>query len=226
APRDGTVFATAPDGDVDDMRAAVGAARHAFDSGPWPRMSPQERSKCLGQLAEALRRNESLFAELASVEWGVANDRFAQVNAPTFIAAGSAQLALVPTEEAVAGADGSTGRVIHTPEGVEAAIAPWNYPHVLNLTKITSAIAAGNTVVLKPSPLTPLVALAVARLVKEETDIPDGVVNVVTTSSLAAAQALTEDDRVDMITFTGSTAVGKQIAASAAGTLKRLVLEL
>jgi acyl-CoA reductase-like NAD-dependent aldehyde dehydrogenase len=226
APRNGAVFATAPDGDVEDMQAAVGAARQAFDSGPWPRMSPQERSKCLGQLAAALGRNEALFAELASVEWGVTNDRFAQVNAPTFIAAGSAQLALVPTEESVTGADGSTGRVIHAPEGVVAAIAPWNYPHVLNLTKVTSAIAAGNTVVLKPSPLTPLVALAVARLVKEETDIPDGVVNVVTTSSLAAAQALTEDDRVDMITFTGSAAVGKQIAASAARTLKRLVLEL
>jgi aldehyde dehydrogenase (NAD+) len=226
APRDGAVFATAPDGNTEDMRAAVTAAREAFDSGPWPRMPRQERAKCLGQLAGALTQHASFFADLARLEWGMTNDRQAQVEGAAFVTAGCAELALAPDEENVTGPDGSTGRVIHTPEGVVAAITPWNYPHVLNMMKIGTAIAAGNTVVLKPSPLTPLAALAVGWLIKEETDIPHGVVNVVTTSSLEAARALTEDDRVDMISFTGSTAVGKQIAAGAAGTLKRLILEL
>jgi aldehyde dehydrogenase (NAD+) len=226
APRDGAVFGTAPDAGVEDVRAAIGAAREAFDKGPWPRMSGAERAACLAELAEALKAEESFFGELGAIEWGVTNDRFAQASGATFIAAGSAQLAALPLEEAITGPDGSTGRVIHKPEGVVAAITPWNYPHVLNLTKVVSAIASGNTVVLKPSPLSPLAGVALARIIADRTSIPPGVVNIIPTSSLEAAQALTSDDRVDMISFTGSTAVGKQIAAGAAGTLKRIVLEL
>jgi aldehyde dehydrogenase (NAD+) len=226
APRNGAVFATAPDAGVEDVRAAIAAAREAFDRGPWPRMSGEERAACLNELAEALRKEEAFFGELAALEWGVANDQWAQVSAAAFLAAGSAQLAAVPNEEPITGPDGSTGRVIHKPEGVVAAVTPWNYPHTLNLTKVASAIAVGNTIVLKPSPLSPLAGLALARIIAEQTSIPPGVVNIVPTSALDAARALTADERVDMISFTGSTSVGKQIAAGAAGTLKRLVLEL
>jgi len=135
APRNGAVFATAPDARVEDVRAAVAAAREAFDRGPWPRMSGEERAACLNELAEGLRKEEGFFGELAALEWGVANDQWAQVSAAAFIAAGSARLAAVPNEEPITGPDGSTGRVIHKPEGVVAAVMPWNYPHTLNLTK-------------------------------------------------------------------------------------------
>jgi acyl-CoA reductase-like NAD-dependent aldehyde dehydrogenase len=225
SPGTGAVFATAPDGDAADMSAAVGAARAAFDSGPWPRMSAAERSACLAQLADALKRHEPFFDRLSRVEWGVANDRPGQVAAAAMIAAGAAQLALAPAEEELT-APGLAGTLVHEPHGVVAAVTPWNYPHTLNLTKVTSAVAAGNTVVLKPSPLSPLAAVALAWIVANETDFPAGVINIVPTSSLAAAEALTADPRVDMVSFTGSTAVGKAIAANAAGTLKRIVLEL
>ncbi|MYW05296.1 aldehyde dehydrogenase family protein [Streptomyces sp. SID3343] len=225
SPVDGSVVAAVADGDVTDMRDAVRAARVAFDSGPWPRLSAAERSACLGELAAALTRHQGFFDALARIEWGVANDRPGQVMAAASIAAGAAQLALVPAEEPLSG-PGATGTLVHEPHGVVAAITPWNYPHTLNLTKVANAIAAGNTVVLKPSPLSPLAALALAWIVDTETNIPPGVVNVVSTTSLDAARALTRDDRVDMISFTGSTAVGKGIAADAAGTLKRVVLEL
>jgi len=225
-PCDGSVFASAPDGDAADMAAAVAAARHAFDDGPWPRLSAAERSACLRQLSEALVRHESLFAEMARLEWGTANDVYAQVSAGAYVAARNAEDLLAIEHLAVSGADGSSGSIVHVPEGVVAAATPWNYPHVLNLMKITSAIATGNTMVLKPSPLTPLAALAVAHVIDQQTDIPPGVVNVVPTSSVEVARALTDEPGVDMISFTGSTTVGKQIAAGAAATLKRLVLEL
>lgn len=225
SPVDGSVLALVADADVADMRAAVGAARKAFDHGPWPRMSGAERSACLAELAAGLTKHQAFFDALSRVEWGVANDRPGQVMAAAAIAAGAAQLALIPTEEPLAG-PGATGILVHEPHGVVAAVTPWNYPHTLNLTKVANAIAAGNTLVLKPSPLSPLAGLALAWIIDHETSIPAGVVNVVSTTSLDAARALTADERVDMISFTGSTSVGKAIAADAAGTLKRVVLEL
>ncbi len=114
----------------------------------------------------------------------------------------------------------------HEPAGVISLITPWNFPHAINLMKLGPALAAGDTVVLKPSPLAPLAGLALARIVAEHTDIPPGVVNVVTTSSLQASEALVIDPRVDMVSFTGSTAVGRTIMSMAGGTVNRLLLEL
>jgi aldehyde dehydrogenase (NAD+) len=117
--------------------------------------------------------------------------------------------------------------VIREPIGVVGAVTPWNFPFMLNLSKITPALAAGCTVVLKPAPDTPYAATWIGRLVAEETDIPAGVFNVVTASDPAAVgDVLTGSELVDMISFTGSTAVGKHIAARGADTLKRVFLEL
>lgn len=225
SPGDGSVLATIADGGVVDMLGAVQAARIAFDSGPWPRMSPAERSAGLAELAAGLTRHQDFFDHLSRVEWGVANDRAGQVTAAASIAAGAARLALVPAEEPLTG-PGAVGTLVHEPHGVVAAVTPWNYPHTLNPTKVANAIAAGNTVVLKPSPLSPLAALALAWIIDHETSIPAGVVNVVTTTSLDAARALTGHPDVDMISFTGSTVIGKEIARDAALSLKRVVLEL
>ena len=113
----------------------------------------------------------------------------------------------------------------HEPLGVVSILTPWNFPHCLNVMKVTNALAAGNTVVLKPSPLTPLAGLALARLIDENTDIPPGVVNVVTPSRLDAAKLLTTDPRIDMVSFTGSSAVGCEVMSAAGATMKRLLLE-
>jgi aldehyde dehydrogenase (NAD+) len=110
--------------------------------------------------------------------------------------------------------------------GVVAAITPWNFPNQINLAKVAPALAAGNTVVLKPAPDTPWVAAELGRIAAEKTDIPAGVLNVVTTASNQVAAALTTDPRVDLVSFTGSTATGRAIMAAAAPTLKRVFLEL
>jgi aldehyde dehydrogenase (NAD+) len=121
----------------------------------------------------------------------------------------------------------SARKVLKEPRGVVGAITPWNFPFMLNLSKIVPALAAGNSVILKPAPDTPWSATFIGRLVAEYTDIPAGVFNVVTSSDPAAAgEALTKDPRVDMISFTGSTAVGKRIMANGAETLTRVFLEL
>jgi aldehyde dehydrogenase (NAD+) len=112
------------------------------------------------------------------------------------------------------------------PAGVVAAITPWNVPHQINLAKLGPALAAGNTVVLKPAPDTPWCATVLGRLIAEETDIPAGVVNILPSSEPAFGSKLVDDTRVDQVSFTGSTATGRTVMAQAAGTLKRVFLEL
>ena len=116
--------------------------------------------------------------------------------------------------------------ILREPSGVVAAITPWNFPHQINLAKLGPALAAGNTVVLKPAPDTPWCASAVGRLIATETDIPLGVVNVVTSSDHALGAQLAADPRVDLVSFTGSTATGRNVMAGAADTVKRVFLEL
>ena len=110
--------------------------------------------------------------------------------------------------------------------GVVAAITPWNYPNQINLAKIAPALAAGCTVVLKPAPDTPWTGLALGNLIAEHTDFPAGVVNIVTSSDKAIGEVLTTSPDVDMVSFTGSTAVGRRIMEAGAATIKRVFLEL
>src|SRR5205807_155530 len=110
--------------------------------------------------------------------------------------------------------------------GVVGAITPWNFPLYLNMAKLSPALAAGCTVVLKPAPDTPWSATALGRIIAEETDIPAGVVNVVPSSDHLVGEVLTTDPMVDMVTFTGSTATGRRIMAKAADTVKKVFLEL
>jgi aldehyde dehydrogenase (NAD+) len=112
------------------------------------------------------------------------------------------------------------------PVGVVGAITAWNFPHQLNIAKLAPALAAGNTVVLKPAPATPWSGLLLGKLLSERTDIPPGVVNIVTSSQNDIGEAITTDPRVDLVTFTGSTAVGKRIMAAASDTVKKVFLEL
>lgn len=226
-PANETVIGTAPDASVEQVQQAVSAARAAFDSGPWPRAEPAERARCLQQLSDALlAKGEEIYA-LAQAEWGcTANERLIHVEGPAFMVGHAAELATEPAE-APMDAWGAAGTTLlrYEPLGVVAAMTPWNFPHTLNVMKLGAALAAGNTLVLKPSPLTPLAGLALARIIDEHTDIPAGVVNVVTPRSIEASQSLTLDPRVDMVSFTGSSAVGRDVMAAAATTMKRVLLE-
>jgi aldehyde dehydrogenase (NAD+) len=228
-PSTGQVFSTAPDGTVADMEQSVAAARRAFDDGRWARRSPSDRAKGLVQLAEALERHADDFAALATTEWGMtANERGVQIDIAGFHATDTAEnLAAALADEDLGKPDwGISCEGMRAPVGVVAAITPWNFPHTINLQKLAPAIGAGNSLILKPSPLSPLAALLLAKIVHEETEIPPGVVNVVSTSSHEAAQVLTTDPRVDMVTFVGSAATARAVGAAAAQTLKRTLFEL
>lgn len=214
-------IAHAPDASVGQVTEAIAAARRAFDSGPWADTAPEERAACLVQLGNALHKHADDFLELAQTEWGcVANERQIQVDNAAYLPTRAAELALQLTEE-----QNGTTLLRHEPLGVVAILTPWNFPHMLNVMKLSAALAAGNTVVLKPSPLTPLAGLALARIIDEHTDIPPGVVNVVTPSGVDASKLLTTDPRVDMISFTGSSAVGREVMAAAGANMTRILLE-
>ncbi|ORJ62820.1 aldehyde dehydrogenase family protein [Mycobacterium simiae] len=221
------VIGTAPDASVAQVERAIAAARTAFDTGPWPAAEPAERARCLQQLSDALlARGEEIYA-LAQAEWGcTANERLIHVDGPVFMVGHAAELAVEPSEAPLEawGAAGTT-LLRYEPLGVVAALTPWNFPHTLNVMKLGAALAAGNTLVLKPSPLTPLAGLALARIIHEDTDIPPGVVNVVTPTSVEASRSLTLDPRIDMVSFTGSSVVGRDVMAGAATTMKRILLE-
>src|SRR6202790_4439303 len=220
-------IAKAPDAGLADVDAAIAAARRAFDSGPWASAAPEERARCITQLGNALMQHADEFFALSQVEWGcIANERLIQTDGPAFMALRAGELAAQLTDEPI-NAFGSPGTTVlcHEPLGVVLILTPWNFPHSLNVMKVGNALAAGNTVVLKPSPLAPLAGLALARIIDEHTDIPPGVVNVVTPTDIESSKLLTVDPRIDMVSFTGSSVVGREVMASAGGTMKRLLLE-
>ncbi|MFS2293104.1 MAG: aldehyde dehydrogenase [Actinomadura sp.] len=226
------VLGTAADGTPEDMDRAIGAARRAFDETSWS-SDTAFRVRCLRQLREAMRRRSEELREITIREVGA--PRFltfgGQLDAPVDDLGWFAELAESYEWERDLGRAEPMGmptrrRIRREAAGVVGAITPWNFPHQINLAKLGPALAAGNTVVLKPAPDTPWCAAVLGEIIAEETDIPPGVVNIVTSSDHALGAQLVEDPRVDLVTFTGSTATGRTVMASAAATLKRVFLEL
>ncbi len=231
-PATGEEIGRAPDGTAADLEAAIAAARQAFDESTWS-TDRELRVRCLRQLHQALLDNADDFRALTTAEVGMPG--FMMMAAGFDVPVESlkwvtdlAETYEFETDLGVAEPMGIPSRrtVRREPIGVVAAITPWNVPTQINLAKIGPALAAGCTVVLKPAPDTPWVAAELGRLVAEHTDIPAGVFNVVTPKSNDVAAVLATDPRIDMVSFTGSTAVGKAIMAAAAPTLKRVFLEL
>jgi aldehyde dehydrogenase (NAD+) len=226
------VLGAAADGAATDLDAAVGAARTAFDTTTWS-TDHAFRARCLRQLRDALVAHSDDLRELTIAEVGA--PRFltagAQLDAPVADLGWIADLVESYEWTADLGAAAPMGVPSHRwalreAAGVVAAITPWNFPHQINLAKVGPALAAGNTVVLKPPPDTPWCASALARIAAEETDLPPGVLNVVTSADHALGAQLATDPRVDLLSFTGSTATGRKVMATAAETLKRVFLEL
>ncbi|HET9489929.1 MAG TPA: aldehyde dehydrogenase family protein [Methylomirabilota bacterium] len=214
-------------GDERDVEAAAAAARKAFDEGPWPRMSPHERGRIVWKLGDLIQANLDEMARLESQCTGKTLFDSGKVEIP-FAAEVFRYYAGWATKihgETLQLRDNAFTFTLRQPVGVVGAIVPWNFPFLLSSWKIAPALAAGNTVVLKPASQTPLTALKFAELC-QQAGLPEGVLNVVTGPGGKAGMALVKDPRVDKIAFTGSTEVGKQIMREAAGTLKRLSLEL
>ncbi|MDQ1567546.1 MAG: aldehyde dehydrogenase [Actinomycetota bacterium] len=234
-PATGGLLGKAPVGSEADAADAVVAARRAFDDGPWPRLAPKERAARLAAFADVLHRSAVNLVSLVVAEAGstVGAALSHQVTLPLqhldwwVEQAGRDRTAALPPKVAPR-SDGTSwlgGYVVrHPPVGVVAAVTPFNFPFFLNLWKVGPALAAGNTVVLKPSPFTPFSALVLA-VAAEEAELPAGVLNVVT-GGPEVGRRLTTDPAVDMVTFTGSDVVGAAIMGQASPTLKRVLLEL
>ncbi|MBU9765947.1 aldehyde dehydrogenase family protein [Mycobacterium sp. TNTM28] len=223
------------DASTADMHRAIDAARRSFDETDWS-TNHQLRKRCLEQLHEAIegeleQLREELIAEVGAPR---AVTHGPQLDAPLadglkyparLIETFPWETDLGDTVVSVTGVN-TTRKVWYEPVGVVGAITPWNFPFEVAINKLGQALATGNTVVLKPAPDTPFNATRLGRLIAENTDIPPGVVNVVTASDHLVGEELTLSPKVDMISFTGSTAVGKRIMEKGAATMKRLFLEL
>jgi aldehyde dehydrogenase (NAD+) len=227
------VIGQTADAGVEDMQRAVTAARRAFDESDWAH-DPELRKRGLRQLQEALAKEREVLRPLIVAEVGTPIMLTYAVQMDTCIDDMEWDIECIdridweydlPVHEFFGMR--SARRVFREPIGVVGAITPWNFPFMLNLSKIVPALAAGNSVILKPAPDTPWSATHIGRIAAEYTDIPAGVFNVVTSSDPAAVgEVLSASRDVDMISFTGSTVVGKRIMAQGSDTLKRVFLEL
>jgi acyl-CoA reductase-like NAD-dependent aldehyde dehydrogenase len=225
------VAGQATDGTPQDMDRAVGAARRAFDTTDWAR-DVEFRYHCLMQLHAALERDKERLRRITVTEVGCPigvtashiESPIEEVRHWAEFGRSFEYLQDTGQHESLAG---PARRLIHYDAvGVVGAITPWNVPFYLNVAETIPALMAGNTVVLKPAQLTPWAGSELGRIVAEETDIPAGVLNVVVSNANEVGAALSADPRVDMITFTGSTATGRAILAAGASTVKRTLLEL
>jgi aldehyde dehydrogenase (NAD+) len=226
------VIGVCADGTKDDMEAAIAAARRAFDETDWS-TNQALRGRVLRQFHQALLEAREELRAIVVAEAGspIALTYAVQVNAfidamPYFADLAEGYEYEKPmTNIMFMGA--SNRRILRREAfGVVGAITPWNFPLYLNLCKLGPAMAAGCTVVLKPAPDTPWCATTLGRLLAEKTDLPPGVVNIVAGSDHRLGELLTTDPRVDLVTFTGSTATGRRIMECAAPTVKKVFLEL
>ncbi|MFF5521661.1 aldehyde dehydrogenase [Streptomyces coeruleorubidus] len=228
SPRDGRVIADVADGGAAEVDAAVAAARRAFDAGPWPRLAPAERGRALLRLADLLEERREELALTVTLEMGkpISDAYGIELRAVINTFRWYGQLADKLTDESPHTAPDALALVTREPAGVVGAVVPWNFPLTLAGWKIAPALAAGCTVVLKPSENSPLSALLLARLATEA-GLPPGVLNVVTGDGPTAGRALGLHPDVDVLAFTGSTAVGRHFLRYAADSnLKRVWLEL
>jgi aldehyde dehydrogenase (NAD+) len=231
-PATGQVLDHAPDASVADAKAAIAAARRAFDTTTWS-TDAAFRARCLDQLHQALTEHKEELRELTITDAGSPRMMTygAHLDQPIEIVRYYAGLLPgYPLTEDLGLFEyrGQQHRrwVEKEAAGVVAAIIGYNVPNHLALVKLSPALAAGCAVVLKAAPDTPLITLALGELIAEHTDIPAGVVNVISSSEAAVGEALTTSPDVDAVTFTGSTATGRRIMAAASATIKRVFLEL
>jgi aldehyde dehydrogenase (NAD+) len=232
SPATGQPLAPAADASVEDMHDAITAARRAADETDWSRNHPF-RQRCLQQLQDALREQADHFRDVQTEEAGVIRTTSAGlVKNVTDGMSFMIDLAGRYEYEKSLGSNTLDSVTYHRElrkkaHGVAGLITAWNAPYLVNVWKLTPTLAAGNTAVLKASPMAPFTSTALARLIVDRTDIPAGVVNVLTSGDRAEiGEALTGDQRVDMFSFTGSTKTGTRVMQKAAEGVRKVELEL
>lgn len=227
-PASGAVLARVAEGEDEDINRAVGAARKAFESGSWPKLTPSQRGRLLLKLADLIEQNAEELAQLETLDNGkpIRYSRGGDVplTADHFrYFAGWATK--IEGETIPVSIPNMFTYTLREPLGVVGQIIPWNFPLQMAAWKLAPALACGNTVVLKPAEQTPLTALRLGELICEA-GFPDGVVNIVPGFGETAGAALAAHPDVDKIAFTGSTEVGKKILHASEGNLKKVTLEL
>ncbi len=223
-----SVVAKVDEAGQDDVNTAVAAARRAFDEGPWPHMGRDERAALLKAVSDKINER---FKELVELEVLDSGSTIRKAKEDVFLSARSmnyfSKLASLDLSEPVEGMNKpgfSKNLIIREPVGVVGAIIPWNFPLKMAIWKLGPALAAGNTVVLKPSEVTPVTAMELA-VIMHEVGFPPGVVNIVPGYGQEAGAVLVRHPGVDKISFTGSTDTGRRIMAAASETLKKCTLE-
>ena len=228
-PATGTLIASVPEGDKEDVDRAVAAARRAFDERRWLKLSPSERGRIMWKLADLIERDLEELAELESIDNGkpyaVARVADLPLAVDMFRYMGGWATKITGTTLPISMPGEYLSYTVREPVGVVAQIIPWNFPLLMAVWKVAPALAAGCTIVLKAAEQTPMTALKLAELVMEA-GIPAGVVNILTGFGETAGAALAAHPDVDKVAFTGSTEVGKLIVQAAAGNLKKVSLEL
>lgn len=221
-------FASVQKGDSEDLNRAIDSARRAFDIGPWPRMTPGERAEVIQKVALLMEEKASEFSTLETLNTGkpvkqsFEYDIMYTIDNLKFFAGAARLHAGIAAGEYVSE---GTSMLRREPVGVVGVITPWNYPVMMVGWRAVPALAAGNTVVIKPASYTPLTTLELVKLF-EKAGVPKGAVNVVTGPGGEIGEGLARSGKVDMIAFTGSTEVGQRITGAASGQIKRLSLEL
>ena len=226
-PADGTLVATVDEATREDTERAIAAARTAFDDGRWSGVPAAERSALLHRVADLLERDTEVIARAESLDTGkrVVESRYDVADIVSCfrwfanIAAGDLGRVVDP------GAGGAFSRVVYEPIGVCGLITPWNYPLLQASWKVAPALAAGNTFVIKPSELTPSTTMHLMTLLAEA-GLPAGVANLVLGAGAEAGAPLSDHPDVDMVSFTGGLITGRRVMAAAAGTVKKVALEL
>lgn len=225
-PATGEVIATAPRATVEETKEAIQVARDTFESGVWSDLTAQERAKYLYKIADKI---DERFEELVELEVMNNGKRKAEAEFDVGDAATCfryyAGLITAPSGETYSVPEPVQAMVVREPVGVAGLIVPWNFPLLMSVWKIAPALAAGNTIVYKPAEITPVTAIKLFEIL-EEVGIPTGVANMVLGKGSVVGQTIAESKEVDVVSFTGSTDVGRQIMKAAAGNLKKISLEL
>jgi betaine-aldehyde dehydrogenase len=211
-----------------ETELAIASARVAFDKGEWPKISQDERKKFILKISEGILDKAAELAKLETLNTGKPIKESTFMDIPSAAKsfeyiANNFQKYL--QEELVELADQAKCKLVREPMGVVVLIVPWNYPLLIACWKLASALAAGNCIILKPSSLTPLTALELAKIIYEA-GLPKGTVNIINGSGEKLGRLLCADKRVDMISFTGSNSVGKKILEYSAENVKKLIMEL
>ena len=227
-PSTGKVIAEVSLASLKEVELALASAREAFDQGPWPQFSFIQRKEFILKVAQGILDNAAELARLEMRNTGkpIKETTFMDIpsSAKTFEFMANNFIDYLGDEEFNV-SDEVKAKVLREPMGVVVLIVPWNYPLLIACWKLAQALAAGNTVILKPSSLTPLTALELGKIIYQ-TGLPAGVVNIINGSGAKIGEALCADKRVDMISFTGSNEIGKQILQYSSKNVKKSIMEL